>query len=485
MLRNGNRKWVLGAVLAAVFAFGAVAGEGLHTAWTKLGATPVPVKIAESKLPAAGFASVIQKDLPAVVNISTSRVVKTSAEGPFGDPMFRQFFGPGFQMPRKRKESALGSGVIVSPEGYILTNNHVVDGAQQIIVTLSDKRDYQARLIGADPKTDVALLKISAANLPVLAFADSKKVRVGDYALAIGNPFGIGQTVTLGIVSATGRGGLGIEDYEDFIQTDAAINPGNSGGALVNSDGDLIGINTAIISPNSGGNNGVGFAIPSNMARNVMEELAAHGKVTRGYVGVMLQPVTPSIAKAFGMKEPAGALVAEVSPDSPASRAGLKNGDIILQVNNTPIADNNQLKLLVGSLQPGTTVDMRIFRNGSTIDSKVTLGELPSTGSAGSREPGGENSALDGVELGELTPEILGELRLPAHTHGVVVMNVDPDSAAAEAGLQRGDVIESINRKPVNDVGQARQLLEQAAHQSTLLLVNRGGQTMFVVVEAK
>jgi serine protease Do len=485
MLKDGNRKWVLGAALAAVFAFGAVAEQGLHTAWTKLGATPVTVKIADSKLPAAGFASVIQKDLPAVVNISTSRVVKTAAEGPFGDPMFRQFFGRGFQMPQKHKESALGSGVIVSPEGYILTNNHVVDGAQQIIVTLSDKRDYQAKLIGADPKTDVALLKINASNLPVLAFADSKKVRVGDYALAIGNPFGIGQTVTLGIVSATGRGGLGIEDYEDFIQTDAAINPGNSGGALVNSDGDLIGINTAIISPNSGGNNGVGFAIPSNMARNVMEELAAHGKVTRGYMGVMLQPVTPAIAKAFGMKETAGALVAEVSPDSPASRAGLKNGDIITQVNETPVADNNQLKLLVGSLQPGTTADLKVFRNGSTVDTKITLAELPSTTARAGREQGGDSNALDGVELSDLTPEILGELRLPARTLGVVVTNVDPESPAAEAGLQRGDVIQSINRKPVDSVEHAQQLLANSARQSTLLLVNRGGQTMFVVVEAK
>jgi serine protease Do len=253
----------------------------------------------------------------------------------------------------------------------------------------------------------------------------------------------------------------------------------------VTSDGDLIGINTAIISPNSGGNNGVGFAIPSNMARNVMEELAAHGKVTRGYMGVMLQPVTPSIAKAFGMKEPAGALVAEVSPDSPASRAGLKNGDIITQVNDTPIADNNQLKLLVGSIQPGTTADLKVFRNGSTVDTKITLAELPSTTARPGREQGGESSALDGVELSDLTPEILGELRLPARTHGVVVTNVDPDSPAAEAGLQRGDVVQSINRKPVDNVGQAQQLLANSANQSTLFLVNRGGQTMFVVVEAK
>lgn len=444
------------------------------------------VKIAESRLPAAGFAAIIQKDLPAVVNISSSRVVKTSADGPMMDPFFRRFFGgPGFNMPQKHKENALGSGVIVSPEGYILTNNHVVDGAQQIIVTLSDKRDFQAKLIGADPKSDVALLKISASNLPVLAFADSSKVRVGDYALAIGNPFGIGQTVTQGIVSATGRGGLGIEDYEDFIQTDAAINPGNSGGALVNSDGALVGINTAIISPNSGGNNGVGFAIPSNMARNVMEELAAHGKVTRGYIGVMLQPVTPRIAKAFGMKETTGALVADVSPDTPASRAGLKNGDIILKVNDTPVADSNQLKLLVGSLQPGATARLKLFRNGSVQETTLTLGEMPGPKTREGYEPGSAKGALDGVELSDLNPEILNELRLPARTKGVVVTDVDPDSAAADAGLQRGDVIEAINRKPVDNVNQAQQLLAGASAQPALLMVNRRGQSSFIVVEAK
>jgi len=412
--------------------------------------------------------------------------VKTSADGPMMDPFFRQFFGaPGFNMPQKRKESALGSGVIVSPDGYVLTNNHVVDGAQQIIVTLSDKRDYQAKVIGADAKTDVALLKIKASNLPVLAFADSSKVRVGDYALAIGNPFGIGQTVTLGIVSATGRGGLGIEDYEDFIQTDAAINPGNSGGALVNSDGDLVGINTAIISPNSGGNNGVGFAIPSNMARNVMEQLAAHGKVTRGYIGVMLQPVTPGIAKAFGLKETTGALIADVSPDTPAARAGLKNGDIILAWNDTPIADSNQLKLLVGSLQPGTTARLKLFRNGAEQETSITLGEMPGQASLRTHQGNSARSALDGVGLSDLTPDILGELQLPSGTKGVVVTDVDPDSTAADAGLQRGDVIESINRKPVDNLNQAQQLLSASANQATLLMVNRGGQTLYIAVEAK
>jgi serine protease Do len=473
------------ATLVAVFTIGAVAGQGIHTAWTKLGAAPVPIKIAESKLPAGGFASVIQKDLPAVVNISTSRVIKTAAEGPFADPMLRQFFGGrGFQMPRNHKESALGSGVVVSPEGYILTNNHVVDGAQQIIVTLPDKRDFQAKVIGADPKTDVALLKINASGLPVVAFADSSKVRVGDYAIAIGNPFGIGQTVTAGIVSATGRGGMGIEEYEDFIQTDAAINPGNSGGALVNSDGDLVGINTAIISPNSGGNNGIGFAIPSNMARNIMEELASKGKVTRGYMGVMLQPMTPAVAKAFGLNETKGGLVAQVTPGSPAERAGLKNGDIILQVNDTPIADTNQLRLLVASLPPGSSTRLKLFRNGGTVDTTVTLEELPGEKAALNGEPNGAKSALEGVALSELSPEIVNELGLPAKTKGVVVTNVDPDSAAAEAGLQRGDVIQSVNRKPVANLDQAQQMFGSTSG-GVLLSVTRGGQTMYIVVEQK
>ena len=326
-----NRKIVLAGAIAA-FGLAGIVGAAVDRAVSGHGAPPaVTVRSDATAAPAAGFASVVKKDLPAVVSISTSKTVKQTA---ISDPLFERFFGNGgMRMPSNRKEHALGSGVIVSPDGYILTNNHVVDNATEINVVLLDKRELKAKLVGGDAKTDIAVLKIDAGNLPTVTFANSARVQIGDYALAIGNPFGVGQTVTMGIVSATGRGNLGIEDYEDFIQTDAAINPGNSGGALVNSQGDLIGINTAIISPNSGGNNGVGFAIPSNMARSIMDQIVTRGKVSRAYIGVTLQPVTPALAKAFGMKEAKGALVGEVNADAPAARAGIKPGDVILEMN--------------------------------------------------------------------------------------------------------------------------------------------------------
>ena len=322
------------------------------------------------------FAPVVKKVLPAVVKISTSKVVKT-AEG-FGgqgqmDPFFRQFFfgdqnGGRFNIPQQQLEQGVGSGVIVSPEGYILTNNHVVDGATDVQVTLADKREFKARVVGRDPKTDIAVLKIDGENLPTIMLGDSSKLQVGDYVLAIGNPFGVGQTVTMGIVSATGRGGLGIEDYEDFIQTDASINPGNSGGALINDRGELIGINTAIISHGSGGNQGIGFAVPVNLAREVTDQILKTGKVTRAYLGVSLQDVTPAIAKAFDAKGEQGALVGDVSPNSPAQRAGLERGDIILDVNGKPVSDTNQLRMSISMMQPDSTVTLRVLRNGSTRD---------------------------------------------------------------------------------------------------------------------
>src|SRR5579871_2071191 len=301
---------------------------------------PAPVKLADANEGPSrtGFAPVVKKVLPAVVNISSSKVVKTPAgfnQMP-DDPLFRQFFGNefgrGFNMPRERREQGLGSGVIMSPNGYIVTNNHVVDGASNVLVTLSDKREFKARVIGTDPKTDIAVVKIDASDLPSIVVGDSSKVQIGDYALAVGEPFGLGQTVTMGIVSATGRANLGIEDYEDFIQTDAPINPGNSGGALVNDRGELIGINTAIIAHGSEGNQGIGFAIPVNQARTVMDEIIKNGKVTRAYLGIVPQDVTPAIAKAMGVKEVGGALVSDVSADSQASRAGLERGDIIRDV---------------------------------------------------------------------------------------------------------------------------------------------------------
>src|ERR1700736_5842774 len=303
-----------------------------------------------------GFAPVVKAVLPDVVNISTSKVVRAEAqqlpEGMFNDPFFRQFFGndgQGFnnrqqnQNPRSQREERLGSGVIVSPDGYILTNNYVIEGATDVKVTLSNKKQLQAKVIGADPKTDVAVLKIEGSGYPAITIGDSSKVQVGDYALAVGDPFGVGQTVTMGIVSAMNRGNLGIEDYEDFIQTDAPINPGNSGGALINDRGELIGINTAILSHGSGGNEGIGFAIPAKLAQGVMNQILDHGKVTRGYLGIVVQPISPAMAKALGQGDQAkGALVGDVSAKGPAQASGVERGDIILEVNGQPVGDANE-----------------------------------------------------------------------------------------------------------------------------------------------
>src|SRR5260370_24359298 len=331
-----------------------------------------------------GFAPIVKSVLPDVVNISTSKVVRAQAELPEGmsnDPFFRQFFGPGLdnrqQNPRSQREESLGSGVIVSPEGYILTNNHVIEGATDVRVTLSNKRQLQAKVVVADPKTDIAVLKEEGSGYPAITIGDSSKVQVGDYALAVGDPFGVGQTVTMGIVSAMNRGNLGIEDYEDFIQTDAPINPGNSGGSLVNDRGQLIGINTAIISHGSGGNQGIGFAVPVNLARQVMDQIMDHGKVTRAYLGIVVQDVTPSIAKAMGQNELHGALVGDVKASSPAGKAGLERGDIILEINGKPVSDSRELRMNISMMKPDADVKLKILRDGKQSDMTVKLGELP------------------------------------------------------------------------------------------------------------
>ena len=374
----------LGLVVAAGFGVTRLRGD-MQTA-----NPPASLKLADpNEGPSRNsFAPIVKKVLPEVVNISSSKVVKTSAdfsgqmpEGMQMDPFFRQFFGDNsghqFNAPREDRERSLGSGVIVSPEGYILTNNHVVAGATDIQVTTSDKREYKARVVGTDPKTDIAVLKIDATNLPAITIGDSSKIQVGDTVLAIGDPFGVGETVTSGIVSAIGRTNLGIEDYEDFIQTDAPINPGNSGGALVNDRGELIGINTAILSHGSGGSQGVGFAVPANLARNVMDQIVNNGKVTRAYLGVSIQEVSPQLAKAFGETEPRGALVGDVSSGSPAEKSGLQKGDIIVELNGKPIADSNQLRMSISMMAPDATANLKVLRNGSERDMAVKLGVLP------------------------------------------------------------------------------------------------------------
>jgi serine protease Do len=494
-----RRSIALVSLAAAVVIGGALAwvvGSGGHTV---LGAgSPVTLRIAGNS-PAGpvnfseGFAAVVEPLLPAVVNISTSKVVKSQrGENPFSnDPFFRQFFGNPFggdepQQPREQKEHSLGSGVIVNPDGYILTNNHVVEGASDVQVTLSDKRTLKAKVIGTDPRTDIAVLKIPTSNLATVTLGDSTKARVGDIVLAIGDPFGIGETVTMGIVSAKGRRDLrleGPEGYEDFIQTDASINPGNSGGALVNTRGELIGINTAIISNGGGGNQGIGFAVPVNMARTVMEQILKSGKVTRGFLGVSIQEVTPDLAKAFNLPSAEGALVGDVTADSPGAKAGLQKGDVITALNGQKITDYHDLRLRISQTAPNTPVKLDVYRNGQKQEVTATLSEFPEKAQTAENAPGqGEAPVLDGVQVENLTSEIAQQLNLPPGTRGVVITRVDPDSTAAETGLQRGDIVQEVNRKAVNSVEQFRAAIRGASNQPLLLLVNRGGNTQYVVI---
>jgi len=484
------------AALVAAFAIGGVIGFSYHRQPQYL----IPAVSASNGANdmvalTTSFAPIVKNAQPAVVSIASTKVVKKSAadEGLsplFDDPIFRQFFGgrgngplgrPG--KPREQREQGLGSGVIVSPDGYILTNNHVVEGANEIKVYTSDNRELKARVVGADPKTDIAVVKVAEKNLPTLALADSAQVQVGDLALAIGDPFGVGQTVTMGIISATGRGNLGIEDYEDFIQTDAAINPGNSGGALINTSGQLIGINTAILS-RAGGNQGVGFAVPSNLARTVMNQLLKDGKVVRGYLGVLIQPVTQEIAKAFNLPNARGALVGEVTPDGPAAKAGLAQGDVITELNGQAVDGSRELRLKISQITPGSSVKLKLLRDGSTREVNITLGELPNEKIAASDETP-EAGTLDGLSAENLTPQVARQLDLPSGATGVVVTDVQDGSRADDAGLRRGDVIQQVNRQPIKNVEEFERAMKQAGDKSTLLLVNRSGHTSFVVIAAR
>jgi serine protease Do len=433
------------------------------------------------------MAPAAKRAMPAVVKISVSKVVKAPTgmqmpEGMEDNPMFRQFFGGQSQTPRSHREGGLGSGVIVSPDGYVLTNNHVIDGATDVKVTLADRREFKGVVVGKDAKIDLAVVKIEANNLPIITVGNSAKMEVGDAVLAIGNPYGVGQTVTMGIISATGRAGLGIEDYEDFIQTDAAINPGNSGGALVNDRGELVGINTAILAEGSGGNQGIGFAVPVNLARQVMDQIVEHGHVVRSYLGVSVQAVTPAIAKAMSLNNPDGALVSQVTPDSPAAKAGLQAGDVILSINGNPVSEYNQLRMTVSMMNPGDTANLKVFRDGQAKEFAVKVAEMPGEKlEKASVDHDHSDSALKGVAVEDLDAQTARQLGLPASTKGVVVTNVDPASQAAASGLKEGDVIQQVNRKPVTNSQEFASALGNSDGES-LLLVNRGGNRVFLAV---
>ena len=444
------------------------------------------------------FAPVVKRAMPAVVNISSSKVVRQQQmPGMFDDPFFRQFFGGRVpqQQPRAQRETSLGSGVVVSSDGYILTNNHVVDGATDVKVSFNDKSEYPAKIIGTDKYADIAVLKVNRTGLAALPFADSSKAQVGDVVLAMGEPFGLRGTVTMGIISATGRSlGGQIERFEDFIQTDAAINQGNSGGALLDTHGDLVGINTAILSGETGGNQGIGFAIPANLARNEMDQIMKHGKVTRGYMGILPQELTPELAKQFGMPNGHGVAIAQVESDSPAQRAGLKVGDVITAINGNQVEDVNAFRLEVAGFAPGTTVHLKVARNGQNLDIPITLGDATPNleaeskgGDRGNNAPGGgEKGALSGVSVQALTSDLRRELQLPESVTGVVITDVDNDSPAAAAGLEQGAVIVQVNHRPVHTVAEFNSAVrEGASKDSTLLLVRQGGGTRFVVIPNK
>jgi serine protease Do len=483
------------AIGTCVLALGTALGLGIAS-WTGhagLGSShAAPVFIGQTKTPTGngsanngGFSPILEPLLPAVASITSSRVVNVPQSPLFNDPFFQQFFGgQSPQTPQQQREMGLGSGVIVTSDGYILTNNHVIDKATDIKVILADKRQFPGKVVGADPKTDIAIVKIAATGLPTIPLGDSSKLRVGDYAFAIGNPFGVGETATMGIISATGRNGLSIEDYEDFIQTDAAINPGNSGGALLDARGDLIGINTAILSGNSGGNQGIGFAIPIDMAKYVMDQILKNGKVVRGYIGIGIQDVTPALAKAFHVPAEQGALIGNVEPNSPGAKAGVQRGDVITELNGQPISSANDLRLKIAAMAPGTTIHFKVNRTGESRDITLTLGEAPA-GNTAQKGPTGveQNTPMRGVQVHDLTPDIQNQLGLNSDVKGVVVTGVPDGSPASDAGLQRGDVIEQLNRQPVNSVSDYERLISQAGKQAVVLLISRGGATTFIVVE--
>jgi len=424
---------------------------------------------------------------PAVVYIRTEQVIKAQQSPFLNDPFFRQFFGNMFpQVPQEERRHALGSGVIVSADGYLVTNNHVVQRASSIEVQLRDKRSFKGKVVGADPDTDVAVVKIEGKDLPTASLGDSSSLHVGDIVMAFGNPFDFEFTVTRGSVSAIGRPGTRVNKLENFIQTDAAINPGNSGGALVNVRGQVIGINTFIVSGNSGpggegGFLGLGFAIPSNTVKHVMEDLVKTGKVSRGYLGIRIGGLTDALAKQFHVPDTSGALVDDVTPDSPADKAGIKVGDVVRKLDGQKVEGSGELTASIANMNPGTTVNLEVFRDGKPINIKVTLGERPANLTAQGSPRGPSEGTLRGISVQNLTPDLREQFGAPPNVKGVVIAEIDPNSPAAQQGLQAGVIIQSINRQAVTSVADFNRLAAGAKGE-VLLRVFFQGQGQFVVI---
>jgi serine protease Do len=448
-------------------------------------ATPAPERFSGSLAPPFSFAPIVRAVKPAVVNVSTTQTLRSQGQGfrppgmnpqdPFSE-FFRHFFP---EMPRNFTQRSLGSGVIIDEDGYIVTNAHVVKNADKIVIKLDDKREFDARRVGIDDKMDVALLKIASPHdLTVAPLGDSDALQVGDWVLAIGNPFGLSETVTAGIVSALGRV-IGQGPYDNFIQTDASINPGNSGGPLIDVHGQVVGINAAIFSQ-SGGNIGIGFAIPISSVKSVLEQLKTHGKVIRGWLGVAIQDITPDLAQSFGLEKAQGALVADVTPDGPAARAGLERGDIIINYEGTDIDEAHQLPVLVADTKVGKSVSITVLRNGEKKTLHATVAEMPASTATAPGGSEGETEQDWGLTVSNITPDVAQQLDLET-TKGVVVTEVDPDSPAGDAGVQPGDVITQANRQPVHNLKDYHKAVA-GKKDELLLLVNRQGQSFFVAL---
>lgn len=482
--RLASSALLLGGLIAGLHAAQADAQAPLSL---KLDQTPIQHGLLEP----SSYASIVKRVSPSVVKITVetkAHLVEGNSNFPgLDDPFFRHFFGGRAPQMRTPAQTGLGSGVIISKDGFIVTNNHVVEGADRITVTLDDGSDHQAKIVGRDPQTDIAVIRIEGKDLPAVEMADSETLEVGDRVLAIGNPFGIGETVTSGIVSAKGRrvGILSdVNGYENFIQTDAAINPGNSGGALVDIKGRLVGINTAILS-RSGGFQGVGLAVPSDVVSNIASNLAQNGKVVRGYLGISIQDITPALAESFNLKERKGALIAEVTPGSPAEKAGLQDGDIITELNGDAIKDSNSLSFKVGSIAPKSEIRLEVLRDGKSKEITATTGERKGAKDSENGQAIGSNDTgvLNGVAVADLTPTSRRQMRIPSRVQGALITDVAPDSAAARSGINPGDVILEINRQEVESADEAVRLTEKSDDHKTLLKLWSRGATIYVVVD--